>query len=312
MGRKQICLVGCGTIGQMHAKHLSDHADLYFYSRSRASAEAFLSTFGGKGVFADYQSVLSDAAIDAVVITSPPEVHEAQVVQALQVGKSVLVEKPMCVSPGEVEAIGEAEAASNAFLMVAENYYYKPSLEKMKSLITEGAIGTVQSVRVQKVFTQAADGWKAGYGALLEGGIHFVALISDLFDAAPEQVEGIFPDGKVARKRHSVTRMRYAGGEQAELHYAWNVKSLTKGVFQHSQIVGDEGKIVFESNGIYFYVLGKHRSGVFFPGFKDLMGTRRMISDFLSCLEEAARRPYSGFEKAKRDLGVVFQAYGMA
>ncbi|MCZ6635526.1 MAG: Gfo/Idh/MocA family oxidoreductase, partial [bacterium] len=80
MGRKQICLVGCGTIGRMHAKHLSDHADLYFYSRSKASAEAFLSTFGGKGVFEDYKSVLSDAAIDAVVIASPPEVHEEQVV----------------------------------------------------------------------------------------------------------------------------------------------------------------------------------------------------------------------------------------
>ncbi|MCZ6635736.1 MAG: Gfo/Idh/MocA family oxidoreductase, partial [bacterium] len=186
------------------------------------------------------------------------------------------------------------------------------SLKKIKRLIAERTIGTVQSVRVQKVFTQAADGWKAGYGALLEGGIHFVALISDLFDAAPEQVEGIFPDGKVVHERHSVTRMTYAGGVLVELHYAWNVKSLTKGVFQHSQIVGDEGKIVFESNGMYLYVRGKHRSGIFFPGFKDLMGTKRMISDFLHCLEEAARLPYSDFEKAKRDLGVVFQAYGMA
>jgi hypothetical protein len=105
-----------------------------------------------------------------------------------------------------------------------------------------------------------------------------------------------------------VTRLTYAGGATAELRYAWDAPSLLKGTFQHSRVVGSQGRIVFESNGIYAWLAGTRQKRFYFPGRCDLMGYGAMTRDFLQCLEEG-RPPRSDFARARRDLEVVFQAY---
>lgn len=305
-GRPNICLIGCGGIGAMHAKQLRNRAVLSFCSRSRGSAEAFRTRFGGVRALDSVAAALESDA-DAVVIASPPAVHAEQVVGALRAGKAVLVEKPLCVSPQELAAIGKVlSEVENPLLMVAENYYYKPSLARIRQ--TLGFIGPVRSVQVKKLTTQRAEGWKRDYGALLEGGVHFVALISDLFDAPPVQVEAVFPgragDGP---ERESIVRLTYADGAVAQLHYSWQTRSLTKSVFQHSQIEGERGRIVFESNGLYVCLPGARWP--VFPGLRDMMGYGAMMRNFLACLADRARQPHSNFERAKRDLQIVFEAY---
>ena len=306
---KKICLVGCGTIGRLHAKNLSGVAELSFHSRTRASAEAFSGGYGGGPIFDRYEEVL-DSAVDAVLISSPPEAHRDQVIAALGAGKGVLVEKPLCAMAEDLAAIGEAVATHpDTPLMVAENYYYKPSLRRIKWILQQGLIGEVQKATIGKRFTQAASGWKSGYGALLEGGIHFVAFGADLFEAAPRRVSAEFP-GAVAGEpeRNSIVKIEYEGGAELVLRYAWNASSMTKGTFQHSRIVGTAGQIVFESNGIYVWVKGRHKR-LYFPGFADMMGYGGMVRDFLACLQEPGRKPYSDFSRAERDLGIVFAAY---
>lgn len=307
----EVCLVGCGRIGRLHARNLSAMAKLSFCSRTRASAERLQGEFKGGGVFERLEDVLNSPRIKAVVLATPPQVHQEQTVAALRAGKSVLVEKPMCLTAGEVGAIEAAlKERRDCFLMVAENYYYKPSLDLMKRLIASGSIGRIEVVDVRKLFALEATGWKGECGALLEGGVHFVALISALFDAAPEMVKAEFP-GRAAgqAERSSIVDLAYAGGAAARLRYAWNARSITRGAFQHSRICGDQGKITFESNGIYVWLNSGKRKRLFVPGFSDLMGYRRMSRDFIRCLNDPAKQPYSDFRKARRDLGIVFEAY---
>ena len=132
---KKICLVGCGTIGRLHAKNLVGKVELSFHSRTRASAEALSRQCGGGPVFASYAEVL-DSAVDAVLICSPPDAHRPQVVAALAAGKGVLVEKPLCATEEDLAAIGAAAATHpDSLLMIAENYYYKPVLKLLKWII---------------------------------------------------------------------------------------------------------------------------------------------------------------------------------
>ena len=307
----EVCLVGCGRIGRLHAGNLSAMAALSFCSRSRASAEKLQGEFGGRGVFERLEEVLDSSRIKALIIASPPEVHKEQIVAALRAGKSVLVEKPMCVTAREVGQIEAAlQSRPDCFLMVAENYYYKPSLTLLKKLIAADCIGRIESVEVRKLFALEATGWKRKCGALLEGGVHFVALISALFDAAPKKVKAEFPGHLPGQaERRSIVDLEYEDGAVARLHYAWNARSFTKGVFQHSHIRGDKGKITFESNGIYLWLNSEKKKRLFLPGFSDLMGYRRMSRDFIDCLSDPAKQPHSDFCKAKRDLGIVFEAY---
>jgi predicted dehydrogenase len=230
----------------------------------------------------------------------------------LHAGKSVLVEKPMCISEAELAEIGKVveDVRGDAFLMVAENYYYKPSLKKMKRLINDQFIGAIRSVQVKKLFQQSVSGWKNQHGALLEGGIHFIALISDIFEDTPDKIDAYFPlveNGEV--ERHSVIKLTYATNATAELTYSRATKNLTKGTFQTSYIIGDEGTIIFESNGLYIYLRSNKKKGFFLSNIPDLMGYRGMIEDFLMCLDNKQRIPYSDFHKAERDLSIVFHAY---
>lgn len=309
---KKVCLVGCGTIGRLHAKNLVGRVELSFHSRTRASAEALSRQCGGGQVFATYAEVLA-SAVDAVLISSPPDAHCSQVVAALAAGKGVLVEKPLCATAGDLAAIAAAAAArSDALLMIAENYYYKPLLKRLKWIIRQGFIGQVQQATLGKHCTQQTAGWKSSYGALLEGGIHFVALGADLFADfadAPERVTAEFPGHRAGEpERNSVVRLEYASGAKLVLRYAWNAFSLTKGTFQHARILGTEGRVIFECNGLYVRLWGR-RKRLYFPGVGDLMGYQSMTQDFLQCLQEPGRKPYSDLARAKRDLGIVFAAY---
>ena len=203
--------------------------------------------------------------------------------------------------------------------MVAENYYYKPSLAQLKQMVVDGAVGTVRRLEVQKLTRQSPSGWKCQYGALLEGGIHFVALIGDLADAAtpaggllasPTSISATFPTGSPAEpERQSHLELVYPGGLEARLRYAWDVPSLARGMLQHSRIVGDEGCIGFESNGLYVWTRGRPGARLRVPGLRDLMGYAAMTRDFLACLDEPGREPYSNLARARRDLSVVFEAY---
>ena len=304
---KKVCLVGCGRIGRMHAGNLAGKVALSFHSRSPDSARKLQAEHSGSQVYADFADVL-EAPVDGVLIATPPQFHCGQIIAALAAGKSVLVEKPMCLTRAEVEAVGRAVEEAPGFLMVAENYYYKPSLALVKGWIAAGAIGQVRSVRVRKCFTQESADWRTEYGSLLEGGVHFIALIGGLLDREPVAVAAEFPGYPGAgAERHSITRLDYGDGLAAQLHYAWNVPSWTKGALQHSRIVGTEGSIGFESNGLYAWARAKKRL-FHWSGMKDLLGFAAMTGDFVACLEEG-RRPFSDFAKARRDLGVVFAAY---
>ncbi len=316
-------LIGCGRIGQVHAANLQKRAQLVFCSQSGISAQRLQSKFGGT-VCNDINQMLGMDDVAAVVIATPPHMHVAQVIECLQAGKSVLVEKPLCTSMAQVEAIERAAevAPPGCTVMVAENYYYKPSLLAMKALIADGRLGRLRRLQVSKLTRQVDDGWKSNFGALLEGGIHFVALISDLVDAAlasesdglvlPTAVEADFPT-RVASdgiERNSMTTIHYDGDVKARLHYAWDVPSLLRGTFQHSRVEGDAGRIVFESNGLYMYHGAGFSKRMRGPQLGDLMGYGAMTSDFLACVSDPERRPYSDLARARRDLAIVFAAYG--
>ncbi|MCB1197567.1 MAG: Gfo/Idh/MocA family oxidoreductase [Deltaproteobacteria bacterium] len=300
-----IGFVGCGAIAKKHATMLQGQVGQYFQSRRLESAKDFCQQFGGKGTFVSYQEMLACDDIDAVVLCSPPEVHCDQILLALEAGKSVLVEKPMVITPEQLEEVMHAaEQYPSLFVMVAENYHYKPSLTVIQKTIEEGAIGDIQNIHIRKMFTQASLGWKGKYGALFEGGIHFVALCSSLMHRQhPIQIEADFPM-HTQPERTSHLYLTYESGVKATIDYSWETKDIFKGVFQHSRIDGTKGKLIFESNGLYL----RSSRGFQICDLKDQSGRRAMMNDFLQCLEGRKKPSYDHIQAAL-DLRVVFEAY---
>ena len=304
MAEPLVCFVGCGAICAAHVKRLRGRVRMKFHSRSGASSATMNEQAGGEGVYPTYDAVISDQAVDAIVITSPPAAHAVQVVAGLESGKVVLVEKPMCVDREELEVIGRAPTDR---LMVAENYDFKPSLETLRSWVVSGEVGTVERIQLRKCTMHSGAGWWSGHGALIEGGIHFVALLTSLASNNVVEVRARFPGyPEKDPERHVVLDVEFENGIYGELEYGWDTPSLTKGTFQHSTIVGSEGRIVFESNGIYAHLSGRRRA-LSFPGFSDLLGYGAMMDEFIAVTQGGQTR--SGYVKARQDLDVVFRAY---
>ena len=304
MAEPLVCFVGCGSICASHAKRLQGRVRMKFLSRSESSATTMNARLGGEGVYATFDSILEDENVDALIVTSPPIVHAEQVIGGLEAGKAVFVEKPLCLDRSELEAVGRVRTDR---LMVAENYDFKPSLHTLLSWIDSGKIGNLERVRLRKCTKQAGEGWRSAHGALLEGGIHFVALMTSLVRSDTVDVQAEFP-GLVDRQpeRHTSLEVTFGNGVTGELVYAWDTPSLTRGTFQHSEIVGSEGRIVFESNGIYAMCLGRQHA-LKVPGLSDLMGYGAMMDAFLRLLQ--GEPSSSGYAKASQDLGIVMSAY---
>ena len=305
-GRPTVAIVGCGRIARVHAANLAPHARLAFTSRSPESARALAARFSGEAL-AGFEEALERPDIAAVAICSPLEHHAAQTVAALEAGKSVLVEKPMAQSRAEVEAIGQALIGRPpGSLTVAENYLYKPSLGRLRGWLPD--IGPLRRVRVSKLTRQQPSDWRVGHGALLEGGIHFVALLGAIVGAEPAAVRADFPGGGEP-ERHARLELDYPSGTRAEVRYGWDTPSLPGGILQHSFVEGEDGRLVFESNGLYLWSRAGSGFRLRAGPFADLMGFGAMARDFLRSVRNPALRPRSDFETARRDLEVVFRAY---
>lgn len=305
-GRPTVAIVGCGRIARVHAANLTPHARLAFTSRSPDSARALAARFSGKALVG-FEDALERPDIAAVAICSPLEHHAAQTVAALEAGKSVLVEKPMAQSRAEVEAIGRALAGRPpGSLMVAENYLYKPSLGRLRGWLPE--VGPLRRIRVSKLTRQRPSDWRVGHGALLEGGIHFVALLGAVVGAEPAAVRADFPDGGEPERRAHL-ELEYPSGIRAEVRYGWNTPSLPGGILQHSFVEGQDGRVVFESNGLYLWSRAGWGIQLRVGPFADLMGFGALARDFLRSVHNPAHRPRSDFETARRDLEIVFRAY---
>ena len=311
MSRPVVAVVGAGSIAPTHAKNLRGGARLLFAARRPESARRLAARFGGEPLEGGFEEALERPEVRGVVLATPAEQHAGQILAALAAGKSVLAEKPMTTDFAAVERIGQALAGRPpGSLMVAENYAYRPVLRLLRPALAE--IGPIRTVRLRKVTNQRSPGWRERHGALLEGGIHLVAFLGALLDAPPSAeapaVRAEFP-GPARPERHSITRIEYPSGVEAEVRYGWDRPSLPGGILQHSSVEGERGRIVFETNGLYVLVRRRRFFRLRSGPLADLLGFAAMARDFLAVLRDPSRPPKYGFPEARRDLAVVERAY---
>jgi len=93
-----------------------------------------------------YVEVFKDEGIQAVAIATPAETHSALVREALMAGKDVFVEKPLCLSVKEGDALVELAKKHGRILMVGHLLWYHPAILKLKQLIDSGELGRIRYI----------------------------------------------------------------------------------------------------------------------------------------------------------------------
>jgi predicted dehydrogenase len=154
--RLNVGVIGLGEVAQIiHLPILEALADRYRIAALCDVSPTLLSAMGDRYRVAEQRrhtslhELVAQPDIDAVFVLSSDEYHAEAVIAAAEQGKHVLVEKPMCLSPTEAEAIIAARDAAGVQVMVAYMRRYAPAftaaVEELRRL------ETINYVRVRDI-----------------------------------------------------------------------------------------------------------------------------------------------------------------
>ncbi len=154
-------------------------------TRTRAKAEEFANTRNIR-LLDDYDAILRDPAVKAVVLATPHSQHAEQVIAAARAGKHVFVEKPFTLDKASAEAAVQACRAAGVVLALGHNRRFLPAVAEMKRLIAEGTLGTLCHVEGHfsgpgaanyKPGMWRADRHESPLGAMGGMGIHMIDMM---------------------------------------------------------------------------------------------------------------------------------------
>jgi predicted dehydrogenase len=103
----------------------------------------------------NFDALLTDSKIDAVVLATPHSQHARQVIAAAQAGKHVFCEKPFALAKHDAEAAVEAARKAGVTLGVGYNRRFHPEMNKLRERIRSGGLGTVMHVEANMTFPNA-------------------------------------------------------------------------------------------------------------------------------------------------------------
>jgi predicted dehydrogenase len=316
----RVAFLGCGFITRVHSRHLRTLATdvrCGYASRDRAKAEAFCKEFRGTASYPSYDAALKDPAIEAVVVAVPPRLHRDLALEALAAGKHVLVEKPAFPQLADYAVVQAARDRAARVVLVGENDHYKPLAVRLRRLLADRVIGEMVFGHFTTIAKRlkTADDWRndetmAGGDAFFEEGIHWLHIAGSLGPRITA-IQGFRPtgsgDGQDRRLKSMMVAFRYDNGAVGALFYSREIPSLFRGL-RLSKLMGRDGVISFESNGLAVLVRGRGMPRVIFPGFRDLRGYQAMYRDFVRAIREGVT-PEMSLERALDDHRLMDQVY---
>ena len=201
--RVVVGVVGAGRALELHAfgyhrSNIPVRLKTVMARRPEQIREAVIRYGFEKGT-ADYEEILHDPEIDVVDICTPPYVHKEEIIQALQVGKHVICEKPMTGyfgKPGDSEPIGDKVSKkimyeyllqelddlrsvvreSGKRFMYAENFIYAPAILKAGEIVRARKSRILYMKGEESLkgsSSEVAGEWaKTGGGIFMRNGVH--------------------------------------------------------------------------------------------------------------------------------------------
>lgn len=145
MERFGIGIIGAGGIASAHASSwlaLGDSCQLVaFADQDVRRAQERAEQFGAQMWFSDPYKLLEVEDIDIVSICTPPFSHAELAIAALEAGKHVLVEKPMCCSLEEADKMIEAAERNERSLGVVFQWRFTPEFARIKAILEQNKLG---------------------------------------------------------------------------------------------------------------------------------------------------------------------------
>ena len=199
--RVGVAVVGLG-VGEQHARAYAAHTGvdaLWLLDSDPKKAQTVASGIEGACVAESFEQIIANDELSIVSIASFDDAHYDQVVGALEAGKHVFVEKPLCQSLPELIEIKRLWAESKGRLKLGSNLILRaaPLYRWLRHSIADSDFGEIYAFdadylygRLQKI----TEGWRRetdNYSVMQGGGIHLIDLLLWLTGQRPQSVTAL-------------------------------------------------------------------------------------------------------------------------
>ena len=155
----------------------------YIASAGGLTAKVVAKKMDAECATSDYHEILNDSEVNQVIITTRHNMHAPMVLECLKAGKSVFVEKPLCLKEEELAEITEAYEAApkGTTLTVGFNRRFSPFAVKMKQLAGSGPMNIVATMNAGFIPPEVwVHDLEVGGGRIIGEACHFIDLCSYL------------------------------------------------------------------------------------------------------------------------------------
>lgn len=202
--------------------------------------EAISHRFPAVTLTTHYDEVLSDPTIDAVVIATPISTHFKLASAALQVGKHVMVEKPLAASSQQAATLIQYAGDAGRVLMPGHTFLYSPPVIMIRSLIASGEVGDIYFISTSRVNLGLH---QPDVSVAWDLGPHDFSILRHWLAETPARVSAlargcIIPDIPDV----AFVDLEYSSGTVAHVELSW----LAPSKLRRTTIVGSRKMIVYD------------------------------------------------------------------
>jgi predicted dehydrogenase len=240
MKRVNLAVIGCGAVAEIfhlptlqrmpefEIKYLVDiNENRIKEIKDKLKIEAKSST--------DYEAVLRDEEVEAVMILTPPHLHHQMVLKAAEAKKHIFCEKPFTMNAEQAIEMIKACNENGVKITGGFNFRFIPQFSKIKELIDKGFFGKL--IGGHSTLFADAFSWptvskfqydkKKGGGALFEMGCHHIDLMNWFFGEPSSVVANIASLNKNSSVDDTASvYIQYENGANAVVYIGWNRLSI--------------------------------------------------------------------------------------
>jgi predicted dehydrogenase len=233
-------VAGLGHWGPNLARNFADLAELSWLCDSEPERSDVASRYRRARFTGDFDEMLADPGLDAVVVATPVPTHFELSRRALEAGKHVLVEKPPAMTGSEMDELVSLASERELVLMPGHLLLYHPGVRKLRDMIVDGELGDVLCVYGNR---QNLGIIRSNENALWSLGVHDLSVILHLLDEEPAEARAFGRDFLTEGVEDVVfCYLRFPSGKIAHMHLSW----LDPHKMRRITVVGTEKMVVFD------------------------------------------------------------------
>lgn len=260
----KLAVVGLGKMGLSHFAMINahPHVDVAAVCDSTGYVLDVLNKYTGVKTYTDFDAMLLEVDLDAVVIATPSSMHAKMVKAALEKGLHVFCEKPFCLDSKEGEEITRLAEEKKLVNQVGYHYRFVGAFQEVKRLLDAKAIGEVTHVLAEAygpvVLKPKGGTWRTqrehGGGCLYDYAAHPLNLVN-WYLGMPMAVGGSVLNSIFSQETDDEVfgTLYYEGGKSAQISVNWSDESYRK-MSTKMTIWGTNGRIYADRQECQVYL----------------------------------------------------------